>query len=234
MSDTNPHSPPGPYVLFDNLDDTNRLCMNVWNVYDELQKAEGLYMKYLYIYCNGNEMCINLWNMDFIKVSDNLNKEVEFDVTKTIYSFDDALKSRNLTINNISGTYYDHLPALQKNKKLRNLVFSSGDVKGLTPRISPNESFSYEHQLVVDENRPDSDIEWDISENVKVRFRINFEIYIDSQEKHILRMQFDKGARGMPAIVPVGWFPTRDMDGILISQEKAHSVDYFTFVKDVH
>ena len=47
-------------------------------------------------------------------------------------------------------------------------------------------------------------------------------------------MQFDRGSRGMPAIVPVGWYPTRDMDGILISQEKAHSVDYFTFVKDVH
>ena len=234
MSEENPHSPPGPYVLFDTLDkldNNNRLCMNVWNIYDENHKAEGLYMKYLYIYCCGEEVCINLWNMDFINITENLNTEIEWDAVTPYYSFDDALKSRKLKLNNVDGTYYHYLKALQTNKRMRDFVFSSGDVKFLSSHTSKGGKFSYHHQLVVDENRPVEDLEWDISENVKVRFRIQFTIYIDDEK--MLKMQFDKGARGMPSISPHGWYPTRDMDGILISQEKAHSIDYFTYVKGI-
>lgn len=227
----NPHSPPGPYVLFDNLDKKNRLCMNVWNIYDPEQEAEGLYMKYLYIYCRGSEICINLWNMDFIEITENLNTEIEWDSTNTIYSFENALKSRQLTVNNIEGTYFDFLDAIQKNKNLRDMIFSSGDVKHLASNQSDDGIFTYHHQLVVDENRPDSDIKWDVSENVKVRFRIRFSV--DLTNKKLLNIQFDKGSRGMPLIEPINWYPTRSMDGILISQEKAHSIDFFTYVSDL-
>jgi hypothetical protein len=57
MSKENPHSPPGPYVMFDNLDKEHRLVMNIWTIYDPYSKQEGLYMRYLFIHCNGVSKC---------------------------------------------------------------------------------------------------------------------------------------------------------------------------------
>ena len=232
MADINPHSPPGPYILFDNLDKTNRLFFNVWLQYDELQKAEGLYMKYLYIYCKGHVKCVDLWTMDFLRINEKLNTEVEWGVTKPNYLFDTSLKSRQLTINGNTKSYFDYLECLQSNKKLRNMIFSSGDIKLLNEFNQKNSPFKISHQLVVDEDRPTDDLEWDISQNIKLRFRIDFLIKITKKKK--IRLQFDRGTRGLPSIQPIGWYPTRSMDGILISKEKATPIPHFSYKKKLN
>ena len=201
----------------------------MWLKYDEQSKQDGLYMKYLYIYCCGHVKCIDLWSMNFLKINNKLNKNIEWDCVNIGYSFDDALKNRNLTINNHSKTYLDYIDVLESNKKIRNMVFSTGEVKILNAFNKNNSPFSISHQLVVDEDRPTEDLQWDISSNVKLRFRIDFLIKISKKKK--IRLQFDRGTRGLPSIKPIGWYPTRDMDGILISSKKAKPIPYFTYKK---
>lgn len=227
----NPHSPPGAYVLFDNLDSKNRLTMNVWTVYDPDSVAEGLYMKYLYINCKGFELCINLWSMDFIKITENLNLDIEWDATKNLFTFDDALSRRKIKFNGFEGTYFDFIESLNYNKNLRNILFSSGDVKLLSTKEYNNTPFEYKHLLVVDENRPLSDGKWDHSDNVRLRFRIELNIKIS--ETMSFKVLFDRGARGITSIVPIGWYPSKKMDGILISQLKAYPIPHFDYVKKV-
>ena len=229
--DTNPHSPPGPYILFDNLDKTNRLFFNVWLQYDSNSSQDGMYMKYLYIYHIGHTICIDLWNMNLIKITNSLSTDIEWDKIEYDYTFDDALKSRSLVFNKKRATYYEYINLIEFNKKIRNYVFSSGNIKTLSSYSTSDSSFSYSHQLVVDEARPTSDREWDISENVKLRFRIDFNI--DLGDGKSMQLMFDRGTRGLPSIKPVGWYPTRDMDGILISKEKANPIPYFTYQKKI-
>ena len=224
------HSPPGPYVLFDNLVEEERLVLNVWTEFDPESLNDGLYMRYLYMNCKGHSLCINLWTLDLIEICDNINTAIEWGTYKTQYHFDDALKNRNISFNGNEYTYYNFVPYLQSNKKLRDLVFVSGDIKELSSFHDKDSPFEYHHQLVVDEERPNEDLKWDISTNVNVRFRIEMRVHLS--ETHRMDIQFDRGARGMPSLQPVGWFPTRDMDGILISSAKARSIPSFTYLND--
>ena len=224
------HSPPGPYVLFDNLDASERLVLNVWTVFDPKSNFDGLYMKYVYIHCMGHSMCINLWTLDFIEITEDMDSAVEWGTYNTTYFFDDALKTRNITFNKTQYTYYDFIPRLQSNKKIRDLVFVSGDIKTLRSSVDANSPFEYHHQLVVDELRPQSDLVWDISKNVNVRFRIDMKIHLSDTRR--MDIQFDRGTRGMPSLHPVGWFPTKDMDGILVSSEKARGIPGFSYLNN--
>lgn len=126
MTKKNPHSPPGPYVLFDNLDIENRTVMNVWTVYDPDSFAEGLYMKYIYIYCKGHEFAINLWTLDILKNSSDLSLKIEWDKADILYKFDDSLKNRKVKLNNLSGSYLELIPKLNNSQFLRNLLSSTG------------------------------------------------------------------------------------------------------------
>ena len=224
------HSPPGPYILFDNLSDTERLVLNVWTEFDPDSDNDGLYMKYVYINCKGHELCINLWTLDFIEITNNLATSIEWGTYNTEYYFDDALKNRNITFNKTKYTYYDFIPPLQSNKKLRDLVFMSGDVKELRSFNKVGVPFEYYHQLVVDESRPNEDLKWDISKNVNVRLRLDMKIHLSESRR--MDIQFDRGTRGMPILRPVGWFPTKDMDGILISSQKARGIPDFTYLNN--
>lgn len=232
MSKENPHSPPGPYVMFDNLDKEHRLVMNIWTIYDPHSKQEGLYMRYLFIHCNGVSKCIDLWDIDIIKITKNLDLEIEWDRCIKDYCFVQALQNRSIEWNKIKYTYEQFVPVLEKNKEIRDLVFASGVKKKLTNFNSKEDlPYEYYHELVVDEGRPFEDIEWDISSSVKIRYRINFIIHITSDKK--LELIFDRGDRGLPAIRPVGWYPTREMDGLLISKEKALAIPNFSYVKEL-
>ena len=127
-------------------------------------------------------------------------------------------------------SYLEFVPYLQNNKKVRDVVFTSGDIKLIDYTQETNSPYEFSHQLVVDELRPDADINWDISENVNVRFRIDMKIHINTTQR--MDIQFDLGARGMPMLKPIGWFPTRDMDGILISPKKARPIPYFSYLNN--
>jgi hypothetical protein len=224
------HSPPGPYVLFDNLVEDERLVLNVWTEFDPNSFNDGLYMRYLYMNCKGHSLCINLWTLDFIEISDDINTAIEWGTYRIQYPFDDALKNRNISFNGSEYTYYEFIPYLQSNKKIRDVVFASGDIKELSSFCDNDSPFEYYHQLVVDEKRPVEDLKWDISTNVNVRFRIEMKVHLS--ETHRMDIQFDMGARGMPTVQPVGWFPTRDMDGILISSSKAVSLPNLTYLNN--
>lgn len=231
MNKKNPHSPPGPYVLFDNLDDENRIVMNVWTVYDPNSPADGLYMKYIYIFCKGHEFILNLWTLDILKPSSDLSLKIEWDKADVLYHFEEALRNRKVKLNNKSSSYLELIPKLNNSQFLRNLIFSSGDVKILSSFEEKHNPFSYEHQLVYDSNRPVEDDVWDISENVTLRFRIKFTIELE-QGKYF-DLLFDRGARGLPTIKPRGWYPTRKMDGILIARKKAYPLSKFTYIKHI-
>jgi hypothetical protein len=169
--------------------------------------------------------------LDIIEIDDNLNKNIEWDKAITSYAFFDSLKQRKVNLNGKIGTYLDFISILESNKKIRNIIFKTGDIKTLTMYDDVECPFKYTHQLVRDENRPFSDDEWDISVNVKLRFRIDFDIKITDTKR--MHLQFDRGSRGMPFLKPIGWYPTRDMNGILISKDKALPIPSFTYKEPI-
>ena len=222
------HFPTGSYVVFDNLVKDARFVMNTLLHYDEESEQGGMYMKYLYISTNTAEVCLDLWELNLLDIETEMDKVLEWGTPKVKYAFDDALSEKSVTLNGISGTWKEQMPKLEKNPKLRNIVFASGEVK-ILKLLELSDSFSLEFKLVCNEKIPKSDIEWDILDHINLRPRIGCDIHLEGNKK--ISILFDKGRRGFPAIKPINWYPTREMDGILISKEKALPVEDITYIK---
>lgn len=225
------HFRPGPYVLLDNLSNDNRFVMNSWLSYAEGDSVEGndtFWLKYLYIHANGVSMCINLWTLEIVKISPTLGKLVEWGEPEVEYSFQDALNTRTAKINGSSGTWGDHIKKLNNSKRLRDVVFHSSEVKILT-NYEIEDTFSLEYRLVYDPDIPRADKVWDREVCVNLRHRILFDISLKNQTG--VSLFLDKGRRGFPRIQPKNWYPTREMDGALISQQKAVSIPSVDYIK---
>ena len=82
--------------MFDNLDKKHRIVMNIWTIYDPNSSQEGLYMRYLFIHCNGVSKCIDLWDLDFIKITKNIDLEVEWHRCVKDYEYKLALQQRKI------------------------------------------------------------------------------------------------------------------------------------------
>lgn len=222
------HFPTGSYVLFDNLDIDSRFVMNALLEYDTESKQKGMYMKYLYINTSTGEILLDMWELNLLEIESDLNHILEWGTPKIKYSFDDALSEKYVTLNGIAGTWKEQMPKLEKSKKLRNVVFATEEVK-ILKKIKVSDSFSLEFRLVCDENTPRSDEQWDILDHIKLRPRLMCDIQLKGNKR--ISILFDKGRRGFPSINPINWYPTREMDGALISKEKAFSVDMINYTK---
>lgn len=225
------HFRPGPYVLLDNLSNDNRFVMNSWLSYapgDAVAGNDTFWLKYLYIHAGTSSMCINLWTLELIKISTELNKLVEWGSPEVTYSFEDALNTKQATINGIPGTWGDHIKKLKNNKRLRDIVFNSSEVKILT-KYEIDDTFSLEYRLVYDPDVPRTDKVWDRESCVNLRHRIFINISLKNHTG--VSMFLDRGRRGFPSIKPINWYPTREMDGALISQAKALSIPSVDYIK---
>jgi hypothetical protein len=169
-----------------------------------------------------------LWELDLLDIEPEMDKVLEWGNPKITHSFDDAMSKTLLTLNGTTSTWKEHLPKLEKNKKLRDVVFTTNVVK-ILDKVDINKTISLEYRLVYDANAPMSDEKWDRSEHQQLRYRIKCNINLS--EGLGIYILFDKGRRGFPSIKPVNWYPTREMDGVLISKEKALSVDAINYIK---
>lgn len=230
------HFRPGPYVFLDNLSSKSRFVMNAWLSYQEDDVVDGnetFWLKYLFIYANGKSLCINLWNLDLIDTSQQmLSRNIEWDNISPFYMYDDALKESSISLNGKLGSWFDHMERMRNNKKLRDIAFADGEVKTIVNKTL-FDNFELEYRLVYDENAPKSDKVWDRSECVNLRYRIFLRIYHDDIRDHNVELLLDKGVRGFPSIETKNWFPTRKMDGALISKDKAKSIEKFTYIKEI-
>tara|TARA_A100001037_G_scaffold160116_1_gene144297 strand:- start:27136 stop:27762 length:627 start_codon:yes stop_codon:yes gene_type:complete len=205
--------------------------MNSWLSYADGDSVDGndtFWLKYLYIKAGDSEMCINLWTLDLLNITPELHRQVEWDSVDVMYSFEDALDTKYATINGISGTWKDHIKRLKNSKKLRDVVFNSSVVKILTNYEIDN-TFLLEYRLVYDPDIPKTDKVWDRESCVNLRHRIFFDISLKNNTG--VSLFLDKGRRGFPNIKPIGWYPTREMDGALISQKKALPIPKINHIK---
>lgn len=227
------HFRPGPYVLLDNLDESNRFIINSFLSYapgDRVDDNTTFWLKYLFIHCCGESLCFNLWNLDIISNQKNMSKLVEWDSGNTEHSFVTVLKQKELTLNGKRDSLYNHMPKINNSKKVRDKLFSTGEVK-ILDTIIKNKRFTLEYRLVCDPQAPLDDRVWDRSDSVNIRHRINIEIEMNNG--HGVTLLLDKGTRGFPSIKTNNWYPTREMDGALISKDKALSVPKLTYIKSL-
>jgi hypothetical protein len=220
---------PGSYVMLDNLKKFDRLIINANLQYDSHSKDEGMYIKYVYIFTLYGSVCIDQWNMNLIELTPDLNEKLEWGEPEIKYSFDDALKNKKLTLNSKEKTYYDYVSDLKNSRKLRKIVFKHPGVK-ILKKINISDNISIEFRLTNNEDVPQHIDEFNLSDHLNLKYRILCNVNLDKHQS--LSINFDRGMRRMLP-KPNGWYPTKNMEGALISEETAFEIDKITYIKPI-